>query len=76
LRRRLAEGSNPRRGIKILRIEKFKRKKAVKTAVRVEIRDGKEDENWEISLTSPDTVDGDRQIWSNSKKPKENNVEY
>jgi hypothetical protein len=59
-----------------LTIEKLKirRKKAVKTAVRVEICNGREDENWEISLARPGTIDGNCQIWSNSKKPKENQV--
>jgi hypothetical protein len=53
---------------------KFIRKKAVKTAVRVEISNGAEDENWEISLDCPDTIEGNHQIWSNSKKTKENDV--
>ena len=76
LRRRLAEGSYPRRGIKISTIEKLKirRKKAVKTAVRVEICNGGKDENWEISLARPGTIDSNCQIWSNSKKPKEKQV--
>jgi hypothetical protein len=76
LRRRLAEGSDPRRGIKISAIEKLKirRKKAVKTAVRVEICNGGKDENWEISLARPGTIDGNHQIWSNFKKPKEKQV--
>ena len=76
LRRRLAEGSDPRRGIRILTIEKLKirRKKAVKTAVRVEICNGREDENWEIHLSRPGTIEGNCQIWSNSKEPKEKRV--
>jgi hypothetical protein len=53
---------------------KFIRKKSVKTAVRVEISNGAEDENWEISLDCPDTIEGNHQIWSNSKKHKENSV--
>jgi hypothetical protein len=76
LRRKLAEGSDPRRGIKILKVEKwkFRRKKAVKSAVRVEICNGGPDENWEISLARPGTIDGNFQIWSNSKKPKGNRI--
>jgi hypothetical protein len=59
-----------------LTIEKLKirRKKAVKTAVRVEICNGGKDENWEISLARPGTIEGNRQIWSNSKEPKEKRV--
>jgi len=76
LRRRLVEGSYPRRGIKILTIEKWKirRKKVVKTAVRVVICGGKADEKWDICLSRPGTIEGNCQIWSNSKDPKEKRV--
>ena len=73
MRRRLAEGSDPRRGIKISTIEKLKirRKKVVKTAVRVEISNGRKDENWELSFARPGTMDSNCQISSNPKKSKE-----
>ena len=59
-----------------LTIEKLKvrRKKAVKTAVRVEICNGGKDENWEISLARPGSLDDNCQIWSNSKRLKEKQV--